>query len=53
MLRHEVWILLLVNDLHTFKFENFLIQHIIENYLFILLKALPPVCMKYTAQDES
>ena len=22
-------------------------------YIYALLKALPPVCMKYTAQDES
>ena len=22
-------------------------------YIYVLLKALPPVCMKYTAQDES
>ena len=24
-----------------------------KSVIYVLLKALPPVCMKYTAQDES
>ena len=27
--------------------------YIINIYMYALLKALPPVCMKYTARDES
>ena len=28
-------------------------MHIICRCMYVLLKALPPVCMKYTARDES
>jgi len=28
-------------------------QNKVYKYLYVLLKALPPVCMKYTAGDES
>ena len=33
---------------------HFHLQHYVTNYLiYVLLKALPPVCMKYTVRGES
>ena len=29
------------------------LESIVNMTLYVLLKALPPVCMKYTARDES